>query len=158
MYVWFAVLDRFGDCIAREIPELDEMGSPFHGVYTTTFLVEWCAGCAILAFDNTPNGARCITTLAGAHGAAHFRICRQSTGAAGVQDDFIGVVHVDTLDNIDFTVLRPTRSNGPECRPCTANTPGHVLDVHHVQTLVVKLLAFDSHRIPTLAVRVQRSL
>ena len=75
-----------------------------------------------------------------------------------MQDYFVGVVHVHTLDNIDFTVLRPTRSDGPECRPCTANTPGHVLDVNHVQALVVKLLAFDPNGIPTLAVRVQSSL
>lgn len=143
--VGLAAGDGLGDVAAREVPDLEEISSPLHGIHTATVLVEGVSGRALVALDHTADGAGGISTLAGGHVAEHFVIAADIARAAGVEDNLVRLVLVDTLNDIDFAVMRPVGANRPERGPRSTDAAGHVCEVDNIQALVVVLLTLDTN-------------
>ena len=58
----------------------------------------------------------------------------------------VDCVLVDTFDDIDLAVDGPcTGAQTPECRPTSASTAGHVLQVNDKETLGVRRFGLDAY-------------
>lgn len=149
---------RSRNLASREEPDLDKGVSPLHSIHTTTRLIERIARAAIGSLDYTSDRAGSLATLRGRESTRHVVAARDIAGAAGVKDDFVCLLQVDTLNDINLTVVGPVLTDGPEGGPCAANTTRHVLDIDDIQSLRVVIFRFDPYRLTAGAVGVQGTL
>lgn len=118
-----------------------------HGVDSTTIGIETIAIAGLIV------GAR--STAGSATGAdsaiisvSPARLILELHGAIGssVGSNLVGRGHVDTFNDVEFSVSRPGRvAESPECRPDTTNGARHVFDVGEEETVVVVDLAFETY-------------
>jgi hypothetical protein len=149
-----ALDDGRGNFAAREDPDRNVIGGQLHGVHPATGIVKGGSEGARAGVDSAADLVSAPTALGTNQGAVHLA-GSDIAGATSVQDD-LAVRHlVDTLDDVDFAVVRPVGAIGPEGRPRATSAAGHVLQVEDKQTGLVRLLALDAHGITARAVRAE---
>lgn len=133
--------------MAGEEPNLDRLLVPNVCINTSAVHVEsMSVGAVVVIRDKGTSG---IVTV---NGLALFTYDTSDGGSesggklasgTGVSSDLVESVFVDTLDDIDFTVVGPVVTDGPVCGPC-ATAVGHRPHVGDEKTAgIVFLLRVD---------------
>lgn len=141
--------DVGGNTGVREEPNTDGVAGPLSGIDAATMLVEPVSvrGRAS-ARDSTSSILRLAGSLdvavASLDVTAKAGIIDRAT-RTGVQSHLVGGLVVNTLDDVNFAVVRPIGTDHPERRPGTANTAGHVVQIQDHQTMGIGIGAFQAH-------------
>jgi hypothetical protein len=109
-----AISNVRGNVVGNPPEDLDVVIGPFHGVDTATVAVEVSAPTFLVLGDN---GAALVAvnigiTVVVVEGTGEAGVIDGAVGA-GVQGHLIGSLQVGTLDDVDFTIIRPVGSVGP---------------------------------------------
>lgn len=67
-----------------------------------------------------------------------------------MQGHLVGGILVDTLNDINFAIVRPVGAEHPECGPSSAGASGHVCQVQDHQALGVGVLAGQTDAVATV--------
>lgn len=124
-----------------EEEDLDEVIGPFHGVDTAVVAVESVTVRGSVSRVNTTAGVFALASglgvaVAGGNLTTEARVV-DAAAIRSVQGHGIAALLVDTLDDIDLSVVGPVGADGPESRPGATDGAGHVGKVKNEQALVV---------------------
>ena len=145
----YRVLTYRGRIVAVPPPDRDTLRSPFHGVYGATVVVELVAvrlsrgfveGAALVAVhsDIAVFGIGLKEPVAAiGHGTRGGRVERH---------EVLRLI-VDTFDNVNFAIVGPVGTKGPEGWPGSTNAPGHVAEVDDKQAVGIGLLTFQTNAV-----------
>lgn len=140
-------MDVCRDGTTLEEPDANCFISPFHGVDTTSHIVETIAISVVVAGGDLATFvvslAGCVDiTVVGPEAACEIAIVVDGTTVCRVQCHGIVVLCVHTFNDINFTTIGPVGSNHPEGRPCTTGVSGHMLQIEDNESAgVVSVLA-----------------
>lgn len=117
--VWLLRLNIPGDLTSGKVPNLDVLGIPLHGVHTPASGIEPVSvgrrvvGRSIVCATNV-QGTDIAVSRARRSQCLGFEIFGQSTSRGGVCREDIAVLIIGAFDQVDFAVIGPVRSVGPD--------------------------------------------
>jgi hypothetical protein len=132
---------------ALEEPDADRFVSPFHGVDTTSDIVEAITvGVVLISGDLTAQVVGLIrgvdVAVVRVEAAGEVVIVVDVTTVCRVQCHGVVVLCVHTLNDINLTTIGPAGSNHPVCRPWATGVTRHMVEVENDETAgVVGFLA-----------------
>ena len=143
--------DVGGDGSTVPGPDLDGIGGPLHNVDTTVSVVEGITVRGGTGVNTaTVVGVSGVAVGSGGGRALDGTIVGDGAASGGVEGDDVGGLGVDTLDDINLTVVGPVSTDGPEGGPRTAVTAGHVVKVKDEETVGESLLGDETDGLTTV--------